>query len=56
MAAVLISLARASFPSWPAVAIAIAATVLAVRTKLNATWYLVGGAVLGVVVKRLGIA
>jgi hypothetical protein len=38
------------------VAIAIAATVLAVRTKLNATWYLVGGAVLGVVVKRLGIA
>jgi chromate transporter len=56
MAAVLISLARASFPSWPAVVIAIAATVLAVRTKLNATWYLVGGAVLGVVVKRLGIA
>lgn len=55
MAAVLISLARASFPSWPAVVIAIAATGLAVRTKLNPTWFLVGGAVLGVAVKRLGI-
>lgn len=56
MAAVLVSLARASFPSWPAVVIALVATGLAVRTKLNPTWYLVGGALLGLLAKRLHLA
>jgi chromate transporter len=55
MAAVLVSLARAAVPSWPAAVIALAATWIAVRTKLNPTWLIVGGAIAGLVVRRLGI-
>lgn len=55
MAAVLVSLARAALPSWPAAVIALAATWIAVRTKLNPTWLIVGGAIVGIAVRRAGI-
>jgi chromate transporter len=45
-----LTLARHSLDGWPHVAIAMAATVLTVRTKIRPVWTLLGGAVLGLAV------
>lgn len=49
MAAVLIPLGQAAVSAWWAAGLAIASLVLLVRFKVNATWLVVGGAAIGVV-------
>lgn len=50
MTAVTIGLGQASLIDWPTVIIAVIALVLLLRFKLNSTWLIAGGAVLGVAI------
>ncbi len=47
MAAVTIQLARAAFVDWVAVAVAAVSAVLLLRFKVNTTWLIAGGALMG---------
>lgn len=41
-------LLRAALPDWPALALAVASALLLVRTRLNAAWLVLSGAIMGV--------
>ncbi|MEO7094080.1 MAG: chromate efflux transporter [Polyangiales bacterium] len=56
MAAVMVSLGRGALVSWPAIVIAVVATIAALRTKWNPTWFLVGGALVGLAARGLHLA
>ncbi|WP_437781822.1 chromate efflux transporter [Sorangium sp. So ce1097] len=56
MAVVTVQLGRASLIDLPTVLLAVASALLLVRFKVNSTWLVVGGAVLGWVIHRAGLA
>ena len=47
MAAVTVDLARAALVDWVTVVVALAAAVLLIRFRVNSTWLIIGGAVVG---------
>jgi len=47
MAAVTLELTRTTLTGWPARLIALAATVVGLRVEVNATWLVLGGAIMG---------
>jgi chromate transporter len=49
MAAVTIDLARAALVDWVTVLIALVAAVLLIRYRVNSTWLIIGGAVVGLI-------
>jgi chromate transporter len=53
MAVVTLQLARAALVNWITVALAAVSALLLIRSKINATWLIVGGALVGVVVQGL---
>lgn len=53
MGAVTIELAQAAFVDWLAVAVAVVSGVLLIRYKVNTTWLILGGALVGVLVMLL---
>lgn len=54
MAVVTVQLGRAALIDVPAIALALVAAVLLVRYKMNATWLILSGALVGWAVQRLG--
>jgi chromate transporter len=55
MAVVTAQLARAAFTDWPAMAIGAVALFLLLSYKLNSAWLVLGGAIMGMIVKFLPI-
>ena len=54
MAVVTVQLARAVLVDVPTVLIAVVGAVVLIRFKVNTTWLVVGGALLGLAVKAVG--
>jgi chromate transporter len=54
MAVVTVQLGRAALVDVPAVLLALTSTVLLVRWKVNATWLILGGAAVGLILEGLG--
>ncbi len=54
MAAVAVELGRAALIDWLTVTLAITATVILVRLKVNSFWLILGGAVIGVLYHLIG--
>ncbi len=55
MAGVTLQLGRAALVDVPTVLVALAAAVLLFRFKVNATWLIVGGAVVGLILSAVGV-
>ncbi|MDX2137346.1 MAG: chromate efflux transporter [Chloroflexota bacterium] len=53
MAAVTVQIAQAALVDWVTIALAIAAAVLLIRFKINSTWLIIGGGIVGVVYQLL---
>jgi chromate transporter len=54
IAAVTVKLSRATLTGWPAWIIALAAAVVGLRWKINASWLVFGGAILGWLLSAAG--
>jgi len=54
MAAVTVALGQRALVDVPTVVVALAAAVLLIRFRVNSTWLIIGGAVVGLVVHGLG--
>jgi len=55
MAGVTLQLGRAALVDVPTILVALAAAVLLFRFKVNATWLIVGGAVVGLILSAVGV-
>ena len=53
MAAVTLQLGRASLIDWPTILLALVATLVLLRYKVNSTWLVLGGGIAGVVIQAL---
>jgi chromate transporter len=53
MAAVTVEIARAALVDWVTVLLAIVAGVLLIRFKINSTWLIIGGGIIGVIYQAL---
>jgi chromate transporter len=53
MAAVTVEIARAALVDWVTIGLALGAGLLLIRYKINSTWLIIGGGILGVLYQGL---